>query len=207
MAKSRAIWTPAPCALFTRRRKPSRVPSSGCTAVWPPSAEPMAHGLPRSPAPAPSVLSGPLRAGGWAAAPPERAAARGRVGPGEGLRAADHRGALQQLAREVGLAARDAPAHLLPPRAEGVGPGLDGVAVAGVGLEAEHAAPAVVVDRLQGRFPPGRLVVGAVADPRGQQIVALPGDVRGGREGVAHDALARVPAVGRRVTRGLDGDG
>ncbi len=145
--------------------------------------------------------------GGRAREPLERAAERGPVGPGEGLRAADHRGALQQLAREVGLAARDAPAHLLHPRAEGVGPGLDGVAVAGVGLEAEHAAPAVVVDRLQGRLPPGRLVVGAVADSRGQQIVALLEDVRGDREDVAHDALGRVPAVVHRGTHVLDDDG
>ena len=50
-----------PLASPQNRRKSSSVPSSGAMAVWPPSAEPMAQGLPGSSGPAPSVLFGPLR--------------------------------------------------------------------------------------------------------------------------------------------------
>ena len=52
---------PSSPARATKASKSSIVPRSGCTASWPPSAEPMAHGLPGSSAPAASVLSRPLR--------------------------------------------------------------------------------------------------------------------------------------------------
>ena len=53
MSWSRAAWT--------RYSKSSMVPRLGSMAVWPPSALPMAHGLPGSSGPALSVLLGPLR--------------------------------------------------------------------------------------------------------------------------------------------------
>jgi hypothetical protein len=48
-------------AASTSRRKSSSVPSSGWTALWPPSAAPMAHGLPTSPGSGRLRLFGPLR--------------------------------------------------------------------------------------------------------------------------------------------------
>ena len=45
----------------TRASKSPSVPSSGCTASWPPSSAPIAHGLPGSPRPASSALFRPLR--------------------------------------------------------------------------------------------------------------------------------------------------
>ena len=61
MAKSRAISMPRSRARAARRSRSARVPSSGWTAVWPPSGPPIAQGLPGSPGPATSVLLGPLR--------------------------------------------------------------------------------------------------------------------------------------------------
>ena len=45
-AMSSAISMPCARAASTRRRKSSAVPSSGWIALWPPSCEPIAHGLP-----------------------------------------------------------------------------------------------------------------------------------------------------------------
>ncbi len=61
MAKSMAISRPCSTAAATSRSKSSIVPSSGWTAVWPPAAEPIAHGLPGSPGPALSASLRPLR--------------------------------------------------------------------------------------------------------------------------------------------------
>jgi hypothetical protein len=138
----------------------------------------------------------------------EGAGERGLVGAGDGgARAPHHLGALEQLAREVELAARDAPPHLLDPRAEGVGPGLHRVEVVGVGLEPERAAPAVVVDEAERGLVPPRLVAPPVADARGQQVVPLLEDVGRDREGIAHHALGRIPAVVHRGADVLDDDG
>ena len=52
---------PSSCASVRNRWKSSSVPSSGAIAVWPPSADPIAHGLPGSSGPGSSVLFGPLR--------------------------------------------------------------------------------------------------------------------------------------------------
>ncbi len=48
-------------AAATSRSKSATVPSSGCTAVWPPAAAPIAHGLPGSAGRAVVTLFGPLR--------------------------------------------------------------------------------------------------------------------------------------------------
>ena len=48
-------------AASTRRSKSSIVPSSGSTAVWPPSGPPIAQGLPGSPGSAVGALLRPLR--------------------------------------------------------------------------------------------------------------------------------------------------
>ena len=52
---------PCSAAASTSARTSSSVPSSGWTAVWPPSAEPIAHGLPGSLGPLSVRLLGPLR--------------------------------------------------------------------------------------------------------------------------------------------------
>src|SRR5262249_6053385 len=63
LAQHPGAATSKPCSAQarTKRRKSSSVPSSGCTASWPPSAEPMAYGLPGSPASQRSELLRPLR--------------------------------------------------------------------------------------------------------------------------------------------------
>ena len=61
IAKSSAISRPSLPAAATRRSKSLIVPSSGLTAVWPPSSLPIAQGLPGSFGPAVSALFGPLR--------------------------------------------------------------------------------------------------------------------------------------------------
>ena len=61
MAKSSATSRPRARARATKRSKSSSVPSSGCTARWPPSGPPIAHGLPGSPGAAASALLRPLR--------------------------------------------------------------------------------------------------------------------------------------------------
>ena len=48
-------------AAMTRLSNSARVPSSALTAVWPPSAAPIAHGLPGSPGAAVGALLRPLR--------------------------------------------------------------------------------------------------------------------------------------------------
>ncbi len=52
-----------PCsfAFAISRRKSAAVPSAGWNAVWPPSAEPIAHGLPTSAGAAARALFLPLR--------------------------------------------------------------------------------------------------------------------------------------------------
>src|SRR6478672_13659334 len=60
-AMSIAISTPCSWQVATSRSKSSSVPSSGATASWPPSCEPMPYTLPGSPGPATSVLLAPLR--------------------------------------------------------------------------------------------------------------------------------------------------
>ena len=88
----------------TNARRSASVPRSGCTAVCPPSAAPIAHGLPTSSGPATSVLSRPLRCAtptGWIggryttskpaaaaaieAVPRARALHQAALGPGEEL--------------------------------------------------------------------------------------------------------------------------
>src|SRR4051794_2917327 len=61
IAKSTAISIPAFFAAAIIASKSAIVPSSGLTAVWPPSSLPIAHGLPGSFGPAVSVLFGPFR--------------------------------------------------------------------------------------------------------------------------------------------------
>src|SRR2546426_703169 len=46
---SSATSRPWPAAAWTRWRKSSRRPRSGCTALGPPSCDPISHGLPGSP--------------------------------------------------------------------------------------------------------------------------------------------------------------
>jgi len=60
-AMSSAISMPRSRAERSTCRKSAAVPSSGWIAVWPPSAAPIAHGLPTSPGPAAGVLFLPLR--------------------------------------------------------------------------------------------------------------------------------------------------
>ena len=60
-ARSRATSMPFSFAAAASARTSSTVPRSGCTAVWPPSGPPIAHGLPGSSGPASGALSGPLR--------------------------------------------------------------------------------------------------------------------------------------------------
>ncbi|MDT4861140.1 hypothetical protein FQZ97_957320 [compost metagenome] len=65
---SSAISRPCSPARATRWRKSSAVPSAGRIAVCPPSAAPIAQGLPTSSGPACSALLGPLRCSrpmGW----------------------------------------------------------------------------------------------------------------------------------------------
>ncbi len=52
---------PRAAARRTNARKSARLPRSGCTASWPPSAPPIAHGEPGSCGPGSSVLLRPLR--------------------------------------------------------------------------------------------------------------------------------------------------
>ena len=61
MAKSSAISMPSAFASAHNRSNSATVPSSGLTASCPPSALPIAHGLPGSFGPAASVLFRPLR--------------------------------------------------------------------------------------------------------------------------------------------------
>ena len=58
-----SIASSMPCASTASRkwRNSARPPSSGATASWPPSTEPMPYGDPTSSGPAPSVLLRPLR--------------------------------------------------------------------------------------------------------------------------------------------------
>src|SRR5216684_7690860 len=61
IAKSSATSIPSFAVVAAKWLKSSRVPSDGSIAVWPPSALPIAHGLP-GPAPSDtSLLLGPLR--------------------------------------------------------------------------------------------------------------------------------------------------
>src|SRR5438477_2550467 len=61
IAKSSAISRPSFFASATRRSNSLMVPSPGSIASWPPSLEPIAHGLPGSPLFAVSALLRPLR--------------------------------------------------------------------------------------------------------------------------------------------------
>ena len=61
IAKSSAMSMPCSCAVATSPSKSSIVPRSGCSAVCPPVASPIAHGEPGSPGPAVSALFAPLR--------------------------------------------------------------------------------------------------------------------------------------------------
>jgi hypothetical protein len=60
-ARSIATSSPSFRARATSRSKSASVPSSGCTASCPPSAAPIAHGLPGAPRSAGSVLFAPFR--------------------------------------------------------------------------------------------------------------------------------------------------
>lgn len=61
MAKSSATSSPCARAAWINLRKPSSPPSSACTSVCPPSAAPIAYGLPGSPSTAVTELLRPLR--------------------------------------------------------------------------------------------------------------------------------------------------
>ena len=121
-------------------------------------------------------------------------------------RAPDQLGALGDLACQVGLARRCPAAHLLHPRSEDVGPGLDRVPVARIDEEGKRSGPRVIVRRLERRLAPVGVRVGAVADHRAEPLMPLLQDVGGDFEPVAHLALDREAAAVHRGTNALDQD-
>ncbi len=61
IARSRQSSIPCSPSVVTSASKSSQVPSSACSASWPPLSSPIAYGLPGSPGSATSVLLRPLR--------------------------------------------------------------------------------------------------------------------------------------------------
>src|SRR5437588_868197 len=111
---------PSARASSTNASKSSIVPSSRCTAVWPPSALPMAHGLPGS--------SGQWL-GGWAGAVTQ-ALGRGRehgtrVLGGALRQTLEQLRALLEHALELGVVDGCLDLGVVAPRREPVGPRLD----------------------------------------------------------------------------------
>ena len=139
--------------------------------------------------------------------PVERGLEEGGIGAvGALARAPDQLGALGDLAGQVGLARRRPAAHLLHPRSEDVGPGLDRVPVARIDEEGERSGPRVIVRGLERRLAPVGVRLGAVADHRGEPLMPLLQDVGGDLEPVAHLALDREAPAVHRGTNALDQD-
>ena len=139
--------------------------------------------------------------------PVERGLEEGGIGAvGALARAPDQLGALGDLAAQVGLARRRPAAHLLHPRSEDVGPGLDRVPVARIDEEGERSGPRVIVRGLERRLAPVGVRLGAVADHRGEPLMPLLQDVGGDLEPVAHLALDREAPAVHRGTDALDQD-
>src|SRR6266542_4161983 len=202
IAKSSATSSPSRCAASTNRSKSSSVPRSGWTAVKPPSALPIAHGLPGSPGAATSELLRPLRCArpidvarhqraelrlagqrhglhrgdgmlDTVGVPGERAA----IVAGRPLRGGPDQGdALAERAREV-LATLVALLEVGEPRAEGLRQRLDRVVVPAQRLEREGARPAVVVDVAHRRLAPRALAGSPVLQIGDEHVVAVLEDV------------------------------
>src|SRR2546429_672646 len=195
MAKSSATSRRSWRARATNRSKSASVPSSGFTAVWPPSAPPMAHTLPGSPGCAVSVLLRPLRwvrPTGWIG---------GRYTTSKPSEAA--RSSIASASLNVAWR----PGTPRQQGAKGSGHGLVGDRHGAAGVGGDRPPPAIVVDEAHRRFAPGRLPRPPVLQDGDDDVMAFLEDVGLHVDDIANLTLDGVAAAVDGGSHVLDDDG